>query len=137
MITHARSRQAVPEAQIGQTFQTAYGGVAATIPANTVGELLNVPGVAAVQKDTLNQPQDDNTSFIGATTVWPSLGGSANAGSNVVVGVIDTGVWPENPFFVDHGLPAPRSAGGLVRTASSATAATWRTSARRSPATTS
>ena len=41
------------------------------------------PGVAAVQQDTLNQPQDDNTSFIGATTVWPSLGGSANAGSNV------------------------------------------------------
>ena len=56
----------MPEAQIGSDYQTVYGGVAATIPANTVGELLNVPGVAAVQLDTLNQPQDDNTSFIGA-----------------------------------------------------------------------
>ena len=68
----------VPEAQLGSDYQTAYGGVAATIPANSVGDLLNVPGVAAVQLDSLNQPQDDNTSFIGAQTVWPSLGGSAN-----------------------------------------------------------
>ncbi len=101
----------VPEAQLGSDYQTAYGGVAATIPANTVSDVLSVPGVAAVQLDTLNQPQDDNTSFIGATTVWPSLGGSSNAGSNTTIGVIDTGVWPESPFFSAEGVPAP--AGGL------------------------
>ncbi|MGZ4380678.1 MAG: S8 family serine peptidase [Gaiellaceae bacterium] len=101
----------VPEAQLGSDYQTAYGGVAATIPANSVGELLNVPGVAAVQLDTLNQPQDDNTSFIGAQTVWASLGGSATAGSNTTIGVIDTGIWPENPMFSSAGVSAP--AGGL------------------------
>ena len=74
-------------------------------------ELLNVPGVAAVQLDSLNQPQDDNTTFIGAQTVWPSLGGSASAGSNTTIGVIDTGVWPENPMFSPAGVSAP--AGGL------------------------
>ena len=101
----------VPEAQLGSDFQTAYGGVAATIPANSVSDLLNVPGVAAVQLDSLSQPQDDNTSFIGATTVWPSLGGSAHAGNTVTIGVIDTGIWPENPMFSAVGVPAP--AGGL------------------------
>ncbi len=101
----------VPEAQIGLDYQTVYGGVAATIPANTVDELLNVPGVAAVQLDTLNQPQDDNTSFVGATTVWPSLGGSAHAGEDTTIGVIDTGIWPEHPMFAAGDLPAP--AGGL------------------------
>ncbi len=101
----------VPEAQLGSDYQTAYGGVAATIPANSVGDLLNVPGVAAVQTDSLNQPQDDNTTFIGAQTVWPSLGGSASAGNNVTIGVIDTGIWPENPMFSAVGVPAP--AGGL------------------------
>ena len=101
----------VPEAQLGSDYQTAYGGVAATIPANSVGDLLNVPGVAAVQLDTLQQPQDDNTSFIGAQTVWPSLGGSASAGSNTTIGVIDTGVWPENPMFSPAGVSAP--VGGL------------------------
>jgi subtilisin family serine protease len=98
--------QAVPAANIRQTFQTVYGGVEAQIPANSVNALLQVPGVAAVQRDTLEQPLDDNTQFIGATGVWPSLGGSTTAGSNVIVGVIDTGVWPEHPMLADHGLPS-------------------------------
>ncbi|MDX6454182.1 MAG: hypothetical protein QOD48_289, partial [Gaiellaceae bacterium] len=102
----AAVKQAVPSANIGQTFQTVYGGVAAKVPANSVNALLQVPGVAAVQRDTLQQPLDDNTQFIGATGVWPSLGGSTTAGSNVIVGVIDTGVWPEHPMLADHGLPA-------------------------------
>ena len=56
-----------------------FGGVPAPVPANQIAALLKADGIAAVQQDTLEQPQDDNTAFIGATTVWPSLGGSANA----------------------------------------------------------
>jgi Subtilase family/PA domain len=96
---NAGVRAAVPAAKIGLWFQTAYGGVAARVPADTVARLLRVPGVVAVQDDALNQPLDDNTSFIGATNVWPTLGGSATAGSNVVFGDIDTGVWPESPML--------------------------------------
>ena len=81
------------------------------MPANKIGKLLAQPGVVAVQKDALNQPLDDNTSFIGATNVWPSLGGSSQAGSNVVIGVIDTGIWPEQPMLSPTGVSAP--AGGL------------------------
>jgi hypothetical protein len=100
-------KRAVHGAKLGTTFTIAYGGVAARVPANKISRLLAIPGVVAIQKDTLSQPQDDNTSFLGATNVWPTLGGQDNAGSNVVVGVIDTGIWPENPYFVDRGLPAP------------------------------
>ena len=100
-------KRAVHRTKFGTTFTTVYGGVAARVPANRIARLLAIPGVVAVQKDALNHPLDDNTSFIGATNVWPSLGGQDNAGSNVVVGVIDTGIWPENPYFVDRGLPAP------------------------------
>ena len=100
--------QAVPNADVRQTFQTAYGGVEAQVPANSINSLLQVPGVVAVQKDSLQQPLDDNTSWIGATNVWPTIGGSKLAASNVVVGVIDTGVWPENPMFAaDPAEPAP------------------------------
>jgi hypothetical protein len=97
----------VPAADINQTYATVYGGVAAQVPANSVAAILKVDGVAAVQKDTLNQPQDDNTDFIGAKAVWPSLGGSSEAGSNVIVGVIDTGVWPENPMLSPAGVSSP------------------------------
>jgi hypothetical protein len=98
---------AVPNASINQVYTTAYGGVAATVPANQIGNVLKVDGVAAVQQDSLQQPQDDNTAFIGATAVWPSLGGSSTAGSNVIFGDIDTGVWPENPMLSPTGIGSP------------------------------
>jgi subtilisin family serine protease len=100
-------KRAIRSAKLGTAFTTVYGGIAARVPANKIAKLLSVRGVLAVQKDAANQPQDDNTSFIGATNIWPTLGGQDNAGSNVVVGIIDTGIWPESPFFVDRGLPAP------------------------------
>jgi Subtilase family/PA domain/Fibronectin type-III domain len=103
--------KAAPGLKVGRSFGTVYGGVAASVPANQIGALLKTPGVVAVQKDALNKPLDDNTSFIGATNVWPSLGGAANAGSNVVFGDIDTGVWPENPMLSPTDESAP--AGGL------------------------
>src|SRR3954451_24186001 len=103
----AAAQKAAPGLKVRDSFSTVYGGVTASVPANQIGALLATKGVVAVQKDALNQPLDDNTSFLGATNVWPTLGGQDNAGSNVVVGVIDTGVWPESPFFVDRGLPAP------------------------------
>ncbi len=104
-------KNAVPAATIRSTYQTVYGGVEARIPANSVATLLRVPGVTAVQADTLEQPLDDNTEFIGAKAVWPSLGGSSSAGSNVTVGIIDTGIWPEHPMLSPAGVSAP--AGGL------------------------
>jgi subtilisin family serine protease len=102
---------AVPGAKMMSTFTTAYGGVAARVPADSIAALLKVPGVAAVQRDTLEHPLDDNTQFVGATTVWSGLGGAANAGSNIVFGDIDTGVWPEHPMLSPTGVDPP--AGGL------------------------
>ncbi|MGB7818042.1 MAG: hypothetical protein WBL35_04795 [Ornithinibacter sp.] len=64
-----------------------------------------------VKLDTLEQLQTDATpQFVGATALWPSLGGSATAGEGVIVGVIDSGVWPEHPSFVDPGIATPPGA---------------------------
>lgn len=105
----AAIKKAVPSANLGETFLTAFGGVRATVPGNKVADLLKVAGVAAVQRDKLEQPLTDVTpGFIGATSVWPTLGGQDRAGAGVIVGVIDTGIWPEHPSFADtHGLAAP------------------------------
>src|SRR5579884_742593 len=107
----AAMKRAVPSIAIRQSYQTVYGGIAAMVPANKVGQLLKVPGVVAVQQDALEQPLDDNTAFLGAQTVWQNMGGAPNAGKNVVLGVLDTGVWPEQPMLSPNGVSAPP--GGL------------------------
>ena len=100
--------RAVPSLKPLQTFLTAYGGFSAVVPANKAKALLNVPGVAAVQYDALNQPlSNDSPTFVGATQVWPSLGGENKAGKGVILGVIDTGIWPEHPMLADPGIPFP------------------------------
>ena len=99
--------KAAPGLKVGRSFGTVYGGVAASVPANQIGALLKTTGVVAVQKDALNKPLDDNTSFIGATNVWPSLGGAANAGSNVVFGDIDTRRVAREPDALADGRVRP------------------------------
>jgi hypothetical protein len=51
-----RIRATIPTAKVGQHFRAAYGGVAMTLPANRIGDLLSIDGVVAVQRDALEQP---------------------------------------------------------------------------------
>jgi hypothetical protein len=51
-----RVRLKVPAAKLRQSFRTVYGGVAMTLPANRIGDLLAIEGVVAVQQDSLEQP---------------------------------------------------------------------------------
>lgn len=101
-------RKAVPAAKVGRSFTTAFGGVAVRLPANKAKDLLAVDGVVAVQSDTLEQLQTDSSPrFVGATNVWPSLGGSSTAGEGVLVGILDSGIWPEHPSLADPGIDPP------------------------------
>jgi subtilisin family serine protease len=113
-------RARVPAARARTRLRTAYGGVALTLPGNQVAELLKLPGAAAVQRDRLEQPLTDSSpAFIGAPTIYSQLGETADdAGKGAIVGVLDTGAWPEHPSYVDHGnLPAPPpKADGTPRT---------------------
>ena len=101
--------------------------------------------VAMVLPDELLQIHTDSSpEFIG-------LNGNGEAwttgltGAGVVVGIIDTGIWPEHPSFADNGLPAPPvtvediPAEGTFRRSRAATSATPPTTrmTTRSPATTS
>ncbi len=98
----------VPDAHVVASYRAVYGGVAMQIPANQAKVLAQVEGVVAVQFDRLEQPLTDVTpDFVGASAVWPSLGGSSTAGEGVIVGVLDTGIWPEHPSFADPGIDHP------------------------------
>ncbi|MEU6415039.1 S8 family serine peptidase [Microbispora sp. NPDC046933] len=109
----------IPGVKVGQKLRTVYGGVALTLPADKAADLLKLPGVAAVQEDKREQPLTDSSAeFIGATTIYNQLGGAKSSGKGVIVGILDTGAWPEHPSFADPGtLPAPPpKADGTPRT---------------------
>ena len=103
-----RVRDVAPSARVLYRYHLAYGGLALRLPAGRVPALARIPGVVAIQRSTLARPLTDVTpGFLHATDLWPGLGGSVTAGHGVIVGVIDTGIWPEHPSFADLGLGPP------------------------------
>src|SRR3954470_956985 len=95
-----RIRDAIPRARVVSRYSYAYGGLAVRLPADRVARLARVSGVVAVQRSRLEHPLTDVTpGFLHASDLWPSLGGAAHAAEGVLVGVIDTGIWPEHPSF--------------------------------------
>ena len=107
-----------PRATVRSAERVVYGGLAATVPANRVDEILKIDGVVAVQKDALRKElTDSSAAFLNAGPVYTQLGGTANAGKGVIYGNLDSGVWPEHPSFADQGNLAapPATASGAPR----------------------
>ncbi len=83
-------------------FDLSLNGVSAVVKPENVAKIAALPGVEAVYPDVLLKLDTDATpQFIGATSAWNTLGGQEKAGEGVIVGVIDTGIWPEHPSFSD------------------------------------
>ncbi len=93
-------------------YTVALNGVAVQLSEKEAEIANNMPGVTAVTRDQWYFPTTDATpAFIGATALWDgtATGGiPGTKGDGVIVGVIDTGIWPEHPSFADNGTyPAP------------------------------
>lgn len=97
----------------GYEYTAVFNGFSADLTARQVSALRKHPDVAYVWEnelrhaDTVTTP--DYLGLRGEGGVWDTqFGGPADAGSGIVVGVIDSGIWPENPSFADlPGTPAP------------------------------
>jgi subtilisin family serine protease len=92
-------------------YDVVFNGLAMLLTPEEALAIANLPGVLNVQRDTWHQKQTDVTpAFIGAQNIWDgSASGSVGTkGEGIIVGVIDTGIWPEHPSFADDGsYPAP------------------------------
>jgi hypothetical protein len=89
-------------AKVTYRFTKVFNGAAMVVAGDQVDALASMEGVSAVYLDELMQPDTEvSPAFIGAPTVWDQLGGQDDAGEGVVVGMLDTGIWPEHPSFSD------------------------------------
>jgi hypothetical protein len=92
-------------------YDTVVNGVAARLTGAEVAKLRGTPGVVRVWKNevfklaTISTPR-----FLGLDGpggAWAQRFGSASrAGEGTIIGVIDSGIWPESPSFA--ALPEPR-----------------------------
>ncbi|CAN5467459.1 S8 family serine peptidase [soil metagenome] len=94
--------EAVPNGKIVHRYTHVFNGISAITPSDNIAAIAGMNGVTGVYLDKVEHPDTDaSPTFIGAPTVWKALGGQKSAGEGVIVGVIDTGVWPEHPSFSD------------------------------------
>jgi minor extracellular serine protease Vpr len=101
-------RKNVPSAKITSDFYTALNGVAVKLNGNAIGKLAQNDDVVTVEYNALYHPtMTQSVQIIHATEVWQQIGGAANAGQGVKVGVVDSGIDYRHPFFNPAGFTAP------------------------------
>ena len=83
-------------------YQAVFNGLSMLVGEDQLEALPKLNNVKAVYLDTIEQLDTDaSPSFIGAPAAWAQLGGQESAGEGVIVGVLDSGIWPEHPSFAD------------------------------------
>ena len=103
------------DAPILARYNTVFNGFAARLTEDQARSLSTNGQVAGIWEDEARTLDTvSTTKFLGLSTpggLWSKVaGGSAIKGENLVVGIVDGGIWPENPAFFDrvdaNGVPA-------------------------------
>ncbi len=101
-------------------YTTALNGFSVKLSGTQATQLRSMPGVLSVQADRAEKLETvDSPKFLGLSGprgVWARNGGTEKAGKNIVVGIVDTGLWPENPSFAgDPQVPDVRGFDGICQ----------------------
>ncbi|WBU36777.1 S8 family serine peptidase [Homoserinibacter sp. YIM 151385] len=100
-------------ADVAYSYTVTNNGFAAELTAAQAAKLSADKRVTALELDELKQvtavPSHEFLGLAGTDGVWATLGGTKKSGKGVVVGIIDTGIAPENPSFA--GAPLKTKAG--------------------------
>ena len=106
-------QQANAAARVGakplKHYAVSLNGFATTLSPDQARTLEHAPGVLSVTKDrprklTGNKNPVDFLKLSGSNGVWAAQGGKKNAGRGVVVGIVDSGYWPESKSFAGEPL---------------------------------
>ena len=104
---------AVKESEVVYDYFYSLNAFAAPMTEVQVAEMHKQPGVVLVLDDVMRYPDTDSApDFLGLTDpAGPWAKGYD--GEDVVIGVIDTGIWPEHPSFADDGSYGPSPVGPI------------------------
>ncbi|OEL14514.1 Subtilisin-like protease SBT1.5 [Dichanthelium oligosanthes] len=90
--------------RIFYVYDTVMHGFAAELTDDEARRLSDAPGVSGVYKDTVVHLHTTRSpGFLSLDKdfgIWPDTG----FGDNVIIGFVDTGIWPESASFNDSGL---------------------------------
>ncbi|MFI8197033.1 S8 family serine peptidase [Streptomyces sp. NPDC085942] len=110
---HLRDQQNRVAKKVGATVRQHYAVTtntfSARLDARQLVRLARTGSVVHIAPDRFHHATDDrnSTDFLGLPGrkgLWKALGGTAEAGKGIVIGDIDTGIWPENPSFAAPAL---------------------------------
>ncbi len=95
-------------AQVLRQYDTVLNGLAVQLNGASLDSLRAGPGVSLVEPSLTYSPtMDVSPALINAPALWSAVGGVANAGAGIKVGVIDTGIDQTHPFLTDNSLNPP------------------------------
>ncbi|CAI5959339.1 unnamed protein product [Closterium sp. NIES-65] len=94
----------VPLINLVHSYRFASNGFSAKLSRAQVARLRQHPAVAQVARVAEIRPFTTNSpNFLRLpASLWAGNGGEDSAGEGVVIGVIDSGFWPEHPAFLDN-----------------------------------
>jgi uncharacterized protein (TIGR03437 family) len=102
---------AARKVRVSATSQILVNAIFVRVAPQDAAALKNIPGVKWIQYQPTAKPllnaAVNLVGVTGATGAWSAVGGSANAGAGVRIGIIDTGIDQNHPGFKDTGLTAP------------------------------
>ena len=88
------------------SYAYAFNGFAAELTEAQAAQLRSQAGVLAVTKNEVVEADTSSTpEFLGlkvAGGLWDQLGGEKSAGEDIIIGIVDSGIWPEHPSFSDR-----------------------------------
>ncbi|KAK4794943.1 hypothetical protein SAY86_012937 [Trapa natans] len=96
-----------PSSRILYSYRSAMEGFAALLSETEATGMRNLPGVVAVRPDRrLELHTTYSYKFLGLSSSSASgPWAQSRFGNGAIIGVLDTGVWPESPSFDDRGMP--------------------------------
>lgn len=113
--SHARS---LADAGVDQNarihnYTFALNGYSAILTQDELKSIERQAGVVRVIEDTMRYPETDSSPAFLGLDVDGGAWAKGYTGEDVVVGVIDSGIWPEHPSFADDGSYSPSPIGPL------------------------